>query len=117
FASASRAARRVEPTLIDMQTTLHTADQALGSFRNETAPTAEEARKTLRTLRDAATHAEESLDTLKGTLQGSDDARLTATQALEELTNTMRALRNLVDYIQTHPEALVLGKEPSKEKK
>jgi hypothetical protein len=54
---------------------------------------------------------------LKGPLRDHDDTRLTATRALEELTHTMQTLRNLVDYLQTHPEAVVLGKERSKEKK
>ncbi len=29
----------------------------------------------------------------------------------------MKAIRNLVDYIQTHPEAVLQGKEQAKEKK
>jgi paraquat-inducible protein B len=116
FASASRGARKMEAALTDARTVLHTADDALGTMRNETAPTADEARQTLRRLRETATHAEDSLDALSGTLRGTDDARLTATQALDELTNTMQAVRNLVDYMQTHPEAVVLGKGPSKEK-
>jgi hypothetical protein len=29
---------------------------------------------------------------------------------MEELDRTLKALRNLVDYVQTHPEAIVLGK-------
>ena len=89
----------------------------LGALRSETGPTAEEARQTLRSLRETVDRAEESLDALGGTLSGHDDTRLTATRALEELTRTMQALRNLVDYIQTHPEAVVLGKEQAKEKK
>jgi paraquat-inducible protein B len=117
FAAASRGARRLEPTLNAMQTALHTADETLGTLRNETGPTADEARQTLRRFREAAGRAEESLDMLKGTLRGTDDTSLTATQALEELTHTMQALRNLVDYLQTHPEAVIVGKERSKEKK
>lgn len=117
FAAASRGARKMESTLTVMQTALHTADEALGSLRSETGPTADEARQTLRRFREAASRAEESLDTLKETLRGTDDTGLTATQALEELTHTMRALRNLVDYLQTHPEAVIVGKERSKEKK
>ena len=39
-----------------------------------------------------------------------------AIQALEDLTRTLQALRNLVDYIQTHPEAVVLGKPRTEDK-
>ena len=48
--------------------------------------------------------------TLESTIQGTDEARLRASQTMEELDRTLKALRNLVDYIQTHPEAVVLGK-------
>jgi paraquat-inducible protein B len=117
FAAASRSARKAESTLAQMERTFHTADETLGTLGSETGPTADEARQTLRAFRETAARAEESLDALKGTLRGHDDARLTATRALEELTHTMQTLRNLVDYLQTHPEAVVLGKERSKEKK
>ena len=113
--AANRGARKMEPTLAQLQTTLGTADATLGALRSEAAPTADEARQTLRGFREAASRADESLDALTGTLRGTDDTRLTATRALEELTHTMQALRNLVDYLQTHPEAVVLGKERSKE--
>jgi paraquat-inducible protein B len=117
FAAASRSARKMESALTQLQTTLSTADGTLGALRSETGPTAEEARQTLRGFRETAKRAEENLDILKGTLHGTDETRLTASQALEEMTHTMQAVRNLVDYLQTHPEAVVLGKERSKEKK
>jgi paraquat-inducible protein B len=117
FAAASRGTRKMEPTLAQIQTAFRTADETLGALRSETGPTADEARQTLRGFREAASRAQESLDVLKGTLHGTDDTRLTASQALEELTYTMQALRNLVDYLQTHPEAVVIGKRNSKEKK
>jgi paraquat-inducible protein B len=117
FAGANRSTRKMEATLTDLRAVLHTADEALGSMRNETGPTAEEARQTLRAVGKAADRAQESLDVLKGTLNGTDDTRLTATEALGEFTHTMQALRNLVDYLQTHPEAVVIGKERPKEAK
>jgi paraquat-inducible protein B len=117
LAGASRSARKMESTLAQMEKAFHTADETLGTLGSETGPTADEARQTLRAFRETAARAEESLDTLKGTLRGHDDTRLTATRALEELTHTLQTLRNLVDYLQTHPEAVVLGKERSKEKK
>src|SRR5262245_4078882 len=115
LAAASRGARKMESTLAQLETTFQTADQTLGALRSETGPTADEARQTLRGFRATAERAQESLDVLKGTLRGTDDTRLTATQALNELTHTMQVVRNLVDYLQTHPEAVVMGKERSKE--
>jgi paraquat-inducible protein B len=117
FAGANRSARRAESTLAQMEKTLRTADDSLGALRSETGPTADEARQTLRSFRDTSARAEESLEVLRDTLRGHDDTRLTATRALEELNHTLQTLRNFVDYLQTHPEAVVLGKEQSKEKK
>jgi paraquat-inducible protein B len=113
LAGANRSTRRMESTLVQVEATFRTASETLGALRSETAPTAEEARRTLRALHKTAEQAQESLDAFKGTLSGADDTRLTASQALEELTHTLRAVRNLVDYLQTHPEALVVGKQGS----
>lgn len=111
FKSARNTARSMDGTLAELRTTLAAADDTLETLRGEASQTGSEARRTLQDLRDAVARADQSLSTLEGTLRGTDDARLVATEALEEMTRTMQALRNLVDYIQTHPEAVVLGKE------
>ena len=89
----------------------------MSTVGRETGLTAAEMRQTLENLRAALGRTEKSVETIEGAFRGTDDARLTATHALEEMTRTMQALRNLVDYIQTHPESVVLGKERVKEKK
>jgi paraquat-inducible protein B len=113
---ANRSTRRLEATLEKMHDTLGQADRTLDTLRSAADRTGGDARATLAELRVALSSVERSLEGLDQTLRGTDDARLTATEALEETTRTMRALRNLVDYIQTHPEAVVLGKERAKEK-
>ena len=60
--------------------------------------------------------AQQTLESLERTLSGADEARVRAASTLEELERAMKAIRNLVDYIQTHPEAVVLGKPGAKEK-
>ena len=117
FASANRSAKKLEPVLEEARAALETAEKTLSTLSGEASQTAGEARQTLRDVRERLDQAERSLRTLEETLRGTDETRATATQALEELTRAMRALRNLVDYIQTHPEAVVLGKERQKEKK
>ena len=101
----------MESTLVQVESTFRTAAETLVALRGETGPTAEEARQTLRAFHKTADQAQGSLTDLKGTLSGTDDTRLTANHALEELIHTLQALRNLVEYLQTHPEALVIGKE------
>ena len=114
---ASGAARRMDGTLADLQKTLGTADQTLDTVGSQASLTGADARHALESLRTTLARAEKSIEAIESTFRGTDDTRLTATRALEEMTRTMQALRNLVDYIQTHPEAVVLGKERAKEKK
>ena len=116
FAAVGATARKMETTLTRVDAALHAAEETLGAVRSEVGPTAEEARQTLRGFRQTATRADESLDVFAGTLRSHDDTRLTALRALGELTRTMQALRNLAEYLETHPEALLAGKEKPKEK-
>jgi paraquat-inducible protein B len=116
FAAVGATARRMETTLTRVDAALQAAEGTLGALRGEVGPTADEARQTLRGFRQTATRADESLDVFAGTLRSHDDTRLTALRALGELTRTMQALRNLAEYLETHPEALLAGKEKPKEK-
>jgi paraquat-inducible protein B len=110
FAGANRSAHKMESTLAQVETTFHTAADTLAALHSETAPTAEEARQTLRAFHKTADQAQASLTDVKETLSGADDTRLTATHALDELIHTLQAFRNLAEYLQTHPEAIVIGK-------
>jgi paraquat-inducible protein B len=117
FDSAKRSMDTLEGVLGEARTTMREAQTLIKSLDTETGQTAEEARRTLAETRDTVAQAEQTLATLEDTLRGADDARVTATRTFDELSRALKALRNLVDYIQTHPEAVVLGKQPSKEKK
>ena len=50
-------------------------------------------------------------DTLDATLRGADDARVEASATLIEMQRALESLRNLINYIEAHPEALLQGKE------
>jgi phospholipid/cholesterol/gamma-HCH transport system substrate-binding protein len=117
FGRVNGTTRRLDATLADLHSTLGAADKTLGTVGSEASLTGAEARQSLESLRATLSRAEKSVATIEGAFRGTDDARVTATHALEEMTRTMQALRNLVDYIQTHPEAVVLGKERAKEEK
>jgi len=117
FAAVGPTARKMQATLGRVDAALHAAEETLGAVRSETGPTAEEARQTLRGFRQTATRADASLDVLTGTLRSHDDTRLSALQALGELTRAMQALRSLAESLETHPEALVMGKDKPKESK
>ncbi len=117
IAGARRATNAVPPTLEDARATLADARKAIDTVAGEARETASAARDTFREARDALDRAEGTLARLEETAAGTDEARVVAVQAIEELKQTLRALRNLVDYVQTHPEAVVLGKPSEKEKR
>jgi paraquat-inducible protein B len=116
ISGARRATSAVPPTLAEARATLAEVRKTLDGFSGETRDTAAQLRETLARARTTLDRAERTLGRLDETAGGTDEARVVAVRALEELKQTLRALRNLVEYVQTHPEAIVLGK-PVKEEK
>jgi paraquat-inducible protein B len=115
FRKADRAMGDLSPTLGEARRTLADARKLLDTVGREVEGTSGSARETLADLRRTLDQAGRSLEQLDRTLGGADEARVSAARTLEELERSLRALRNLVDYVQTHPEAIVIGKERRKE--
>lgn len=117
LSGARRVTSELGQTLTETRATLADTRKLVDTLGGEVKDTASEARQTIRQAREALDRAERTMGTLDSTLQGTDEARVRASQTLEELDRTLKAMRNLVDYVQTHPEAVVLGKPGEKEKR
>jgi paraquat-inducible protein B len=93
-------ARDLRTALQSLDTTLKRADIMIGKVSDEVAPelrgALEDARKTLRSVDQAVS----SDSPLQGDLR----------ETLGEVTRTAERLRELVDYLDRHPEALLRGK-------
>ena len=113
---ADRAMGELGPALEDARQTLADARKLLDTAGNEVAGTGGSARETLTRVRQTLDRVGRTLDEIDRTVGSADEARVGAARTLEELERTLRALRHLLDYVQTHPEAVVLGKEKGKEK-
>ena len=100
-------AQDLRNTLKGLQGTLAKADALVGQLSTDVAPelrsTLEEAKKTLRSVDQAMS----SDSPLQGDLRGT----------LMEVTRTAEQLRELVDYLERHPESLIRGKRRAEEKK
>jgi methyl-accepting chemotaxis protein len=107
LAGAHRTAERLPGTVDEARAAIADARRAISTLDGEAQTTAADARETIRAAREALERVHRTMGTLDSTLQGSDDARV-ASQTMEEIDRPS-APRN-VDYIQTHPEAVVLGK-------
>jgi len=110
LAGARRTTEKLPATIEDVRSAVADARKLMETLDGEARETASQARETIRSAREALDRVDRTMATLESTLQGSDEARLRASETIAELDRTLKALRNLVDYVQTHPEAVVLGK-------
>ena len=113
---ADRAMGELGPALADARQTLADARKLLDTAGSEVEGTGGSARETLAKVRQTLDRVGQTLDEVDRTVGSADEARVGAARTLEELERTLKALRHLLDYVQTHPEAVVLGKEKGKEK-
>jgi paraquat-inducible protein B len=117
LAGAHRATRTLEPTLAEARAAIADARRVLGDLDEKVKGLGGRGETTLDEMRDTFDRAQSTLETLEKTLAGADETRVRAAETLEELESAMKAIRNLVEYVQTHPEAVVLGKPRAKEEK
>jgi paraquat-inducible protein B len=116
FRNTERAAAALTPTIEEAHATLRDARKHMETVASELTATGGASRDTLADARRALETANRALEKAESMTGGADEARLAAIEAIGELEQTLKALRNLVDYVQTHPEAVVLGKPQGKEK-
>jgi len=121
IAGALRGTRRsmeaLEPALVDARVAVKDADALVKQLSGEVDSTGREVRVTLTGAHQTLERAQQAMERLQRTLQGTDQAQLEATRTLAELSQTLAAMRNLSEYIQTHPEAVVIGKPKGEERK
>lgn len=117
LADARQLLKTLGPALGEARQAFADARLLVDTLNTQVSQTGNEAAVTLRDARRTLARGEQALGKLERTLDGTDQAQVSVTQALDDLTRTLQALRNLVDYIQTHPEAVVLGKPNTEEKK
>jgi len=111
------AAHAVEPTLSDVRAAVADARGLIRELDDKVKTLGGDGEVSMSELRKTLEQARATFETLDRTLAAADGTRVSAAEALVELENTMKALRNLVDYIQTHPEAVLQGKPSGKEGK
>ncbi len=114
FVNADRSLKELEPTLVQARASMKDMEGLIRTIQQETTSTGQAGRDSMDRLRDTLDRADKATATLDQTLRAGDDARVEAMRVLDELHQTLLVLRNLAEYVQTHPEALVIGKEAKK---
>jgi paraquat-inducible protein B len=109
--AARRGADSVEPTLAEARKTLKSTREVIENLGKETEGLGGDMSLTLAELRERFARTEKTFAALEATLNGTDDARMDVSATLVELERALKSFRNLAEYIQTHPEAILQGKE------
>lgn len=115
IAGTRRTSEAMAPAVDEARETIAEARALIRQIDGQTTSVGADARQTMEQARHAMEQTRRSLERLEHALSGAEDTRLSATETINELSQTLKALRNLVDYIQTHPEAVILGKPKLKE--
>lgn len=94
--------------LRSLDKTLKSIDQLAVRLNTDVTPhlkaSLEEARRTL-------SSAEETLTSIRNTMEPQGQLAVETRDALREISRAAAALRQLADYLERHPEALIRGKE------
>jgi paraquat-inducible protein B len=114
---ARRSMEALEPALVDARGALKDVDALVKKLSGEVDSSGPEVRAALADARKTLERAQQAIERLQKTLQGTNQAQLEATRTLEELSQTLAVMRNLAEYIQTHPEAIVIGKPKAEEQR
>jgi paraquat-inducible protein B len=117
MAGTRRSTEALEPALKDAREAIADARALVKQIDGQAQGISTDARRTMEEARQALEQSRRSMERLNNAVAGAEDTRVTAAETLEQLSQTLKALRNLVDYIQTHPESVVLGKPKREEEK
>ena len=104
---------RIGPLVTDLRSTL---DEARGALANiEKAFSMKEGvpaqlGETMKKADTALQQAEKTLATIQGTAQDTSNVEYELKRTLKELSDALRSIRVLADYLDRHPESLLRGK-------
>jgi paraquat-inducible protein B len=111
--TASRAIGQipVQELSQDLRTTIHTAnttmqqiDDLAKNFNSQTTPA----------ITAALEQLSKTLADLQASLGSDSPANYQLRQTMREMTQAVRSMRSLTDYLERHPESLIYGKEKEK---
>ena len=113
LANLRRALETADRTIARSERTLDHVDGLVGDVRT----TLSGAQDTMKTVDTTLERLDTTLATIDRNVERTADTQHQTIRSIDELNELLRAVRQLVDTLQQHPEALLQGKpEPKKEK-
>lgn len=95
--------RGLRAAVVDLRTLVQDVDASLGPIRDEILATSTQANTTMRRF-------EITLDEVNGILEPESPALVRFEQAMIDLSEASAALRNLADFLERNPSALIRGR-------
>jgi len=102
-----------------LESTRIAMEQAKATFALQEGPAAQlvkDVRTTAHTIDETFAQAQDTLSTTQGMVDENSTLRYELGNTLEELSAAARSIRDMAEYLERHPEALIHGKGESKEK-
>jgi len=93
--------------------TLRAFEKLTNNVNDRVDPLATNLNETLQELRAGVEQAKSTLATLESVVEQDSPLQFRLNAALEELSAAARSVRDLADYLERHPEALIRGKSGS----
>jgi paraquat-inducible protein B len=110
LAGARRSTEAIPPALEEVRSATADARRLLATLESDVHTTGGETAETARRLRATLDRLDRTLGRVDDVAVSTDDARVQAVRTLQDLSRTLDALRQLAEYLETHPEALLQGK-------
>ncbi len=105
-----RTIARLDATVVDLQALLARVDSAVVPMTDGVRATTEQATATMRRLDETLADVGVVLDGVSGTIAPESPVFVEFERAMMELSAASRALRELADYLERNPSALVRGR-------
>jgi len=110
LASAGSSVKALEPTLAELRVTLDNVNALVQRLDAEVEQTGSATRDTAADLQELLARADGTLRRLESTIAGTEDAQFQAVQTMNDMSRALTSMRNLVEFIEMHPEAFIAGK-------
>ncbi len=111
-----RSSKDLQPVLAEARVALRDLHDVLETTRDRVNTAGGDVHKTMAQAQEVLDHADKAMRSLDSTINNTDQAQATVVRSLMELQQTLEMMRSLVEYLQTHPEAVVLGKQKQETK-
>jgi len=101
---------KTDETVSNIDKLVTDANQAVGPLSQKLGETADAFTTTAEAVRPALKNAERALANIESITREGSEERESLDKALNELSAAARSIKNWADYLERHPEALILGK-------